>query len=179
LNPSAIEFPIATERLQLRPFATGDVDAILSVYGDPEVMRYVGEGTAADRPSTERMIREYIAHQEQHGFSFWAVVERESGRVIGDAGLYHGESGGSEVEIGYTLGRSWWGRGYATEAASSCLATAFDVLALESVTAIADPANPASARVLDKLGMQLIGRRIAYGRPHLLYQYARTRAMRS
>ena len=177
MSAGPIEFPIATERLLLRPFTPDDVDPILSVYGDPEVMRHVGEGSAVDRPATERMVREYIAHQEQHGFSFWAVLERESGRVIGDAGLYHGEAGGSDVELGYTLGRAWWGRGYATEAAIACLDAAFDVLALETVTAIADPANPASARVLDKLGMQLVGRRIAYGRPHLLY--ARTRAMRS
>ena len=85
-----IAFPITTERLLLRPFTAEDVDAILPVYGDPEVMRYVGEGSAADRPAAERMVREYIAHQERHGFSFWAVVERESGRVVGDAGLYHG-----------------------------------------------------------------------------------------
>ena len=170
MTRSLIDFPIVTERLLLRPFTPDDVGPMLPVYGDPEVMRHVGRGTVVDRPGTERMVCEYIAHQERYGFSFWAVLERENGRVIGDAGLYHGEPDSSEVELGYTLGRSWWGRGYATEAAAACLHAAFDVLALETVTAIADPANAASARVLDKIGMQLAGRRIAYGRTQLAYQ---------
>ena len=120
------------------------------------------------------MLEEYIAHQERHGFSFWAVVERGGGQLIGDAGLYHGEDGSPEIELGYTLGRAWWGRGYATEAAAACRDVAFERLALETVTAIADPANGASARVLEKVGMHLAGRRIAYGRGHLVYRLERS-----
>jgi [ribosomal protein S5]-alanine N-acetyltransferase len=70
------------------------------------------------------------------------------------------------VELGYTLGRAWWGRGYATEAAQACLDVAFGELALSSVIAIADPANPASARVLEKLGFAEETPRMAYGRMH-------------
>ena len=169
-----IEFPIVTERLHLRPFTLEDAAAIATVYGDPEVMRHVGEGTAADDRRTTKMLEEYIAHQERHGFSFWAVIGRASGQLIGDAGLYHGEDGGPEIELGYTLGRAWWGRGYATEAAAACRDLAFGRLALETVTAIADPANAASARVLEKIGMHLVGRRIAYGRAHLVYRLERS-----
>ena len=136
-----IEFPIVTERLLLRPFTLEDAAAIATVYGDPEVMRHVGEGTAAGDWRTAKMLEEYIAHQERHGFSFWAVVERAGGQLIGHAGLYHGEDGSPEIELGYTLGRAWWGRGYATEAAAACRDVAFERLALETVTAIADPAN--------------------------------------
>ncbi len=50
-----IAFPITTERLLLRPFTPEDVDPILQVYGDPQVMRYGGEGSAADGPAAERM----------------------------------------------------------------------------------------------------------------------------
>jgi [ribosomal protein S5]-alanine N-acetyltransferase len=159
--------PITTDRLVLRGFEPADAPAILAVYGDPEVMRHVGEGHAVDLAGAETMLAEYIEHQRRHGYSFWAVVERASGALIGDAGLY---SADAEVELGYTLGRAWWGRGYATEAAQACLDAAFGELGLRSVIAVADPANPASARVLEKLGFAEEPPRIAYGRMHRTFR---------
>jgi [ribosomal protein S5]-alanine N-acetyltransferase len=105
-----------------------------------------------------------------HGFSFWAVVERESGTLIGDAVLYLFEGRGPEVELGYTLGHEWWGRGYASEAASAWLAAAFERFGLDEIIAVADLRNPASFRVLEKIGMRRVGRRMAYGHEHLLYR---------
>ena len=73
------------------------------------------------------------------GYSFWAIVERASGTLIGDSGLYCTPAG--EVELGYTLGTAWWGRGYATEAASHWLGAAFGDLGIFEVVALAEPAN--------------------------------------
>jgi [ribosomal protein S5]-alanine N-acetyltransferase len=120
---------------------------------------------------TARLLQDYIAHQQAWGYSFWAVVERESGALIGDAGLYRTPAG--EVELGYTLGRPWWGRGYATEAAGAWLETAFGRLGIGEVVALAEPANVASLRVLEKLGMTRDGERLAFGRPHAVYRAAR------
>ena len=163
-----IELPVVTERLLLRGFEPADAPAMLAVYGDQEVMRFVGEGHAVDLAGAEAMLASYADHQRRHGFSFWAVVERESGVLVGDAGLY---VVGDEVEAGYTLGRAWWGRGYATEAARACLGLAFGPLDLDTVTAVADVANPASARVLEKLGFHEEEPRIAYGRPHRAFRF--------
>ena len=91
-------------------------------------MRYVATGPMTDIAVTERLLADYTAHQLRHGYSFWAVIERASGALIGDAGLYRTPAG--EVELGYTLGAAWWGRGYATEAASRWLAFAFGELGL-------------------------------------------------
>ena len=65
-------------------------------------MRYVATGPMADIALTRRLIEDYDAHQRRHGFSFWAVIERSSGTLIGDSGLYRTPAG--EVELGYTLG---------------------------------------------------------------------------
>jgi RimJ/RimL family protein N-acetyltransferase len=130
-------------------------------------MRHVGQGHAVDLAGAAAMVAEYAEHQRRHGFSFWAVVERASGELIGDAGLYRM---GGEVELGYTLGRAWWGRGYATEAARACLEIAFGELGLPSLIAVVDPANPASTRVLEKLGFHEGAPRIAYGRPHRTFR---------
>lgn len=150
-----------------------DVAAIHAVYSDPEVMRHVGHGPVGGLAETEATLAAYIEHQERHGFSFWAVVERQSGALIGDAGLYSAEAAADEIELGYTLGAARWGRGYATEAARACLDVGFRELALDEILAVADPANAASVHVLDKLGMVAAGRRHAYGRPHLLYRLRR------
>jgi RimJ/RimL family protein N-acetyltransferase len=159
---------LETPRLLLRPFDAGDAVLAHAVYSDPEVMRYVATGPMADLLMTQRLLEDYDAHQRRLGFSFWAVIERSSGTLIGDAGLYRTPAG--EVELGYTLGVPWWGRGYATEAAGRWLSVAFGELGLDEVIALAEPANVASLHVLDKLGMRRDGERIAFGRPHMVYR---------
>ena len=160
-----------TPRLLIRPFVADDVELVHRVYADPEVMRYVATGALHEVAATARLLRDYDAHQRRHGYSFWAVLERSSGALIGDAGLYRTPAG--EVELGYTLAAPAWGRGYATEAASAWLDAAFGELGLESVVALAEPANVASLRVLEKVGMRRAGERIAFGRPHAVYRRTR------
>lgn len=163
-----LTFPLLGERVLLRPFEQADAPAAHSVYGDAEVMRYVGEGGAVGRAETARMIAGYRRHQDQHGFAFWAVVDRQSGTLIGDAGL---EVTAHGVELGYTLARRWWGRGLATEAARLCLSAAAGPLALPRLVALADVENPASARVLEKIGFAQRERRAAFGRAHHCFEW--------
>lgn len=163
-----LAFPLLAERVLLRPFEQSDAPAAHAVYGNEEVMRYVGEGGAVGPEQTARMISEYRRHQQEHGFAFWAVVERESGILIGDAGLEVTEHG---VELGYTLARPWWGRGLATEAARLCLAAAAGPLARPRLVALADVENPASAHVLEKIGFCGAGRRTAFGRTHHCFEW--------
>lgn len=162
---------LETPRLLLRPFAPGDAALVHHVYSDPVVMRYVATGAVESLAVTERLLLDYEAHQSRHGYSFWAVIEQASGALIGDAGLYRTPVG--DVELGYTLGAAWWGRGYATEAASRWLVCAFDELGLSEVMALAEPANAASLRVLEKLGMRRDGERLAFGRPHAVFRAQR------
>jgi RimJ/RimL family protein N-acetyltransferase len=166
-----------TPRLLLRPFGAGDAVLVHEVYSDPEVMRYVATGPMSDIAVTERLLADYGAHQKRHGYSFWAVIERSSGTLIGDAGLYRTPAG--EIELGYTLGAAWWGRGYATEAAGRWLAFAFDELGAGEVVALAEPANRASLHVLEKLGMRRDGERIAFGRPHTVFRAQRAGSIAS
>jgi [ribosomal protein S5]-alanine N-acetyltransferase len=162
---------LETPRLLLRPFARGDALLVHRVYSDPVVMRYVATGPMVDLAVTERLLADYDAHQKRLGYSFWAVVERASGELIGDAGLYRTPAG--EVELGYTLGAAWWGRGYATEAAGAWLECAFSTLGVTEVVALAEPANVGSLHVLEKLGMRRSGERIAFGRPHAVFRTQR------
>jgi RimJ/RimL family protein N-acetyltransferase len=161
-----VTIPRAGARLVLRAFEPADAPAAHAlIYGDPDVMRHVGHGPLADLAATERLLAAYADHQAAHGYGFWAVEDRVTGALLGDAGFEHTVRG--ETELGYTLARAAWGRGYATEAGELCLAEARE-LGLPELVGVVDVRNPASIRVLEKLGFSPAGERSAYGRPHLV-----------
>lgn len=162
-----VDFPLVSERLLLRPFELDDVAAAHRVYSDERVMRWVGSGPVVRPEQTEAMLTGYIRHQERFGFSFWAVIERSSGELIGDGGLY---SRAGEVELGYTLAEEHWGKGYGTEVATLCVHEAFTNLVLPYLDALIRPENEASAAVVQKLGFQDSGRVVIQGSPHRLFR---------
>jgi RimJ/RimL family protein N-acetyltransferase len=164
---------LETARLCLRPFTVADYDAIHEVYADPEVMRYVGHGAHRTPTETARALRGYADALAARGYGFVAVVERSSGAVVGDAGLHPLAGRGPDIELGYTLARAAWGRGYATEAAGALRDHAFATLGVPRVMAQVEPANLASRHVLEKLGMTVFAERVTYGRPHLVYAVER------
>jgi [ribosomal protein S5]-alanine N-acetyltransferase len=160
---------LVTARLHLRPFTAADQEAIHAVYSDPDVMRYVGHGAHRSMAETVRALRVYADILRANGYSFLALVERERDVLVGDAGLNPLGGRGPDVELGYTVARAEWGRGYATEVGRALVEHAFDTLGVPRVVAQVEPANAASRHVLEKLGMTPREERIAYGRPHLLY----------
>jgi len=148
--------PITTERLELRAYRPDDIVPIHAVlYGDPDVRRHTGG--ISSLAETRAMIERYIAAQERDGYAFWAVVERDTRQLVGEAGLKPVGDEGSDVELGYAFGKAYWGRGYATEAGRAVLDAAFGVLALERVVATAHEANAGSRNVLAKLGFSSAG----------------------
>jgi len=164
----AVPLPIETARLLVRPFdADADCTAMLTVYCDPEVMRFVPGGVLADVEAVRAELVSHARAQQSRGFSFWAVVERATGRVIGDAGFGIFEPTG-DVELGYTLARDRWGRGLGTEAASACLTAGLAHLGAARIVALVDVENARSLRVAERIGMTRIETIEAYGRPHVL-----------
>jgi ribosomal-protein-alanine N-acetyltransferase len=142
--------PITTRRLIIRPFTAADFEAIHAVWSDPEVMGPI-PSKAYDRGMSWARLTEKFSHQSQHGFSKWAVVDKDGGKVIGECGVHYLD-GGPDIELGYKLSPRYWGQGLAAEAAQACLDWALAERP-ERVVAIVDPANIRSARVLDKIGM--------------------------
>jgi RimJ/RimL family protein N-acetyltransferase len=164
-----VTFALTTERLHMRPFVPADEAAIHAVYADPEVMEHVGNGPHRTLDETRAALRVYADVLSRRGYSFLAVTERANGAVVGDAGLYPLGGTGPDVELGYTLARAVWGRGYATELGRALVAHALGPLAAPRVVAQVEPANVASRHVLEKLGLTERELRTAYGRPHILY----------
>ncbi len=145
---------IETPRLILRKFTLEDLDTYHEqIYGDAEVTRYLPGGQPRPKEHSEMVLNYFIDHDREHGFSPWAVIDRVSGQLLGHCGLIH-VLDEPEVEIIYALGKSTWGKGLATEAASACLDHAYNHLDMDEIIALAYPENTASQRVMQKLGMQ-------------------------
>ena len=156
---------IETERLLLRPPEDGDVAAVYRFVADPEVMRWIGDygrtGTYAD--AVERVDR-YRRAWATDGFGHLMVVPKDSGDAVGRVGILvwdprtwqHGtrrEIGeAAELELGWTLERGAWGRGFATEAAAAVAEWAFAELQPSRLISLIRPDNVRSLRVAQKLG---------------------------
>ena len=142
---------LETERLRLRMWREDDFEDYAAMCADPEVMRYLGDGKTMSRMDAWRQMAVLAGHWQLRGYGHWAVEEKASGRMIGRTGFLYPE-GWPDFEIGWTFGRSWWGRGYATEAARAALAHAFHVMGRDHVISLIRPGNLPSIRVAERLG---------------------------
>ncbi|MET9297625.1 GNAT family N-acetyltransferase [Streptomyces sp. NPDC003077] len=148
---------LETERLTLRRFTEDDVDNLVRLDADPRVMRFLtGEPTPRAEIENEllpRILRDYARGPAGR----WAAVERDTGAFVGWLALDPPRDGGvEEVELGYRLMASVWGRGYATEGARALVREAFTALGVQRVWAQTMAVNAASRRVMEKAGLTYV-----------------------
>lgn len=155
---SALPPELWTERLLLRPLRREDAVAVRRLAGDREVALNT---LAVPHPYEEGQAEEWIrtTHRDfQLGrAAVFAVTHQSDGLLVGTVGLVI-EQDHARAELGYWVGRPFWNRGYATEACHRVLLYAFGPLRLDRVYALHFSRNPASGRVLQKLGMRHEGR---------------------
>jgi [ribosomal protein S5]-alanine N-acetyltransferase len=143
---------IETDRLLLREFVPGDVDALAAVISDPETMRFYPE--PRDRAGVESWIERNRRRYGDDSHGLWAMVLKSSGEVIGDCGLARQTVDGvDEIEIGYHVRRDLWGQGLAPEAARACRDYGFEQLRAERLISLIRPENWPSRRVAEKVGL--------------------------
>jgi len=148
---------IVTERLVLRRFRETDAEEAYENFGkDEEVARYVSFDPWRTLAGTEEFIRlhldQYDTNPDYYG---WAITL--DGKVIGNISIFDIDHDSESCELGYYLGRDWWGNGYATEAAKAVINYAFVRLFAHRVFASHHPENVRSKRVLEKAGMKYEG----------------------
>ena len=145
---------LETERLLIRPWRVADRVHYARFNADPIVRRFYPKIPTATE--SDAIVDRFIAGYEADGFGFLAVERKQDGAFIGDVGLgpmsfsVHGDP---KVEIGWLLGRDYWGQGYAPEAARAWLAYGFGTLGLPEIVAFTATVNLPSRRVMTKLGM--------------------------
>lgn len=146
---------LETKRLILREMALYDVEDLFEVLSDPVAMQFYPQ--PFDRQMTQAWIERNIQRYAKHGFGLWALILKQTGKLIGDCGLVVQEVDGvEEIEIGYHLRRDLWGQGLATEAAQACRDYGFSQLGFDKLISLINPANIASRRVAEKNKMRLI-----------------------
>ena len=159
---------LETERLILRMFHEDDFESSARICVDPEVMRYIADGKPFTRLEAWRHMAFLIGHWHLRGYGPWAVEEKESGRMVGRIGFLNPD-GWPSFEVGWTLAKEVWGRGYATEGARRALEYAFNELNQAHVISLIHPDNKASIRVAERLGEKLEGKAEVFGRDDLVY----------
>jgi len=142
-----------TPRLVVRALIPSDVDALLRIYGDPTVVRWVGDGQALTSAEAEAWIDVTQRNYAQRGYGMSAVLRAAGREPIGYCGIVHPQDQ-VEPEIKYAYAREHWGQGYATEAVRGMLAYGRSTFALGAVIATVASENEASLHVLDKLGFE-------------------------
>ena len=170
---------IETERLLLEPLDVSRLEDFVALTADPVTMRYWAPGGAYRREVAEQNFAASLARIREHGFGRRWIVAKETGTGLGFTDTkYFGEScddvSPDEVEIGWMLTPRTWGQGFATEAASAVRDEAFARLELETIVAVHHPANAASGRIMEKLGMAFERDVVARnGWPFRLYRLTR------
>ncbi len=151
-----IEF--STERLRLRQWAAQDREPFAAMNADPEVMKYFASVEIRER--SFRAIDIWQSELEERGWSNWAIEHVESRAFIGFVGLSVPRRALPFmpcVEVGWRLARSYWGKGFATEAAKGSLRVAFERLNLDEVVSFTSLINRPSRAVMDRIGMANTG----------------------
>jgi RimJ/RimL family protein N-acetyltransferase len=130
------------------------VPALVDLWTDPEVTRFMGGPRERDFLVSEFEKTALAPFAEK--YDLWALVEKESGTVIGHCGLIDKEVEGTiEIELVYVLAKSAWGKGYAAEIAAALKEYAFQALGLKRLISLIEPGNRRSERVAVKTGMRL------------------------
>lgn len=144
---------IETQRLRLRGSVPGDTDAWAALFEDADVRRYLPKFPQSIRERAALHIQWNDAAWEEHPQQdvSWLIALKQTGELIGRCGCGT-RAGSNEAEVIYTLGKPYWGRGYATEAMRAVIRYSLEHFPWDPITACIFPANVASRRVLEHLG---------------------------
>lgn len=168
-------FTLTTERLLLEPLQKErHWDGFRAMNSDPEVMRYITGPSTETEEQTEASLARVAERWKEWGYSWFAMIERATGEVIGAACLQHLERDRAKPhEIGWRLRRDRWGRGYATEAAAAIVHHAFTAMDVPFLVAVAHQDNAGSIGVMKKLGMRFDHAGTYWDLPAVLYRLDR------
>ena len=143
-----------TERLRLRKIQLSDTEAMFQNWlSDDRVMRHLIKGPHETLAQTKTRVTEIIASYEEITFCYWGMEEKRSGTLIGVIDLFAFDAATDHCEVGYCIGFDWWNNGYGSEALAAVLAFGFQEMQIHKISAAHNIDNPASGRIMQKVGM--------------------------
>ncbi len=154
-HPGVMHIILETPRLILSRFSETDAPLLYQLNSDPEVVKYIHEPTLKNDQEALQVLTDIILPQYQTGLGRWAIHTKDTNEFVGWCGLkYLKET--DEIDLGYRLRQSAWGKGFATEAAKHTLVYGFNQLHLKEIVGKAHVENAGSIHVLQKIGMEFI-----------------------
>lgn len=160
---------LETDRLILRKIVIEDTDAFFQIQSHSDVMRYAIHGPSSPE-GVAKFIHSTLRRYETDGIGQWAVVEKLSNAVIGDCGFSIKDIDRiREHDLSFRFSRKYWGKGFATEAATACRNYGFKNLNLDRMISIHDADNKLSAKLLKKIGMTLMKEITFHHKPFQVY----------
>ena len=164
---------LTTHRLRFRLFVPADLERLhQEIYSHAKIAEALSPTGSLSISNTESILARRLKHWQEHGFGAWALIYQPNQQLVGHCGLHYLDST-PEVELTYTIHPNYWRQGLATEAATAVLNWGFEQLNLQQIVAVTGPANLASQRVMQKLGMRY-ERNIQYNGTEVVY-YALSR----
>jgi [ribosomal protein S5]-alanine N-acetyltransferase len=163
IEPMAVKIipSLVTNRLILRPFSQEDATVLQLVLDDPDVWRYFPRTEVPTLSRTKTYIEGQLAHWEEYGYGHWAIITGDK-VLIGWCGLQFLPDT-HETEVAYCLGRDFWGKGIATEAARASLDFGMIDLGIKEIVGLTHVENKASQHVLQKIGLKFVERKTYFG----------------
>ena len=156
-----MNFIIETERLFLRKLVQTDFADLCEMLQDIDVM-YAWEHAFSDAQAQEWLDCQ-LERYEERGVGYWAAIEKESGKMVGQIGLTWSEIDSAKVlEPGYILKKAYWHKGFALEGAKACVDYAFNKMGINKIYISIRPENIASLKVAEKLGAKINGKHYVY-----------------
>ncbi|MEG4196942.1 GNAT family protein [Microcoleus sp. Pol12A5] len=148
---------IETERLLLRKITLNDASDMFEYACNPEVSKYTMWSTHTSIEDTKYFLKSITKMYKRRELVDWGIVHKADKKFIGTCGFVEWSMTHSRAEIGYALSRNYWGEGYMSEAVNAVIEFGFREMLLNRILARCEVSNIASARVMEKVGMQLEG----------------------
>ncbi len=167
---------LKTDRLILRGFKETDVNPYIQMCADPEIMQYLSSGKTLSPNEAWKSLAFVIGHWTLRGFGLWAVEEKSTGEFVGRVGLLQ-PKGWPGTEVAWTLVKSAWGKGYATEAAKASLQWGFTHTNATELISLIIPENIASIKVSERIGQSFKKEIIIFDKTVNLYSINKDQAI--
>jgi RimJ/RimL family protein N-acetyltransferase len=168
------EIPIIkTTSLALCPLDPEDSSTLHQIYQSEGVLQYFPNPVPPPLEKVQRFVDGQTAHWQMYGYGNWGIKVGGGNEIVGWAGLQYVPEL-DETEVGFLLGRPYWGKGYATEAASASLRFGFVQNHLDHIIALVHPENIASQRVIEKCGLKYTEMITLWGIDLLCYRTEKT-----
>ncbi len=158
-----------TPRLIIRKFLETDLDNLARLFGNPQVMQFMGDEVFSREQSEQELVK-YLRQYQERGWGLQAAVTRSTDDFVGRCGLMQWELPAIQgIEVSYALLSEFWDKGLATEAASAVRDYAFDSLEINKLISLVDTGNDRSIKVAQKVHDSLEKEIIFFGQETLVY----------